>query len=585
MTAHLSDDRYDYDWIVIGSGFGGSIATLRLAERGYSVGVLECGRRYRTEDLPKSTWNLRRYFWMPKLGLRGILRITMFKDVSIISGAGVGGGSLVYGQTLYRAGSAFRSHLDEAAGKAVDLDPYYDVAEFMLGVTERPRMSTRDSMLIATAEDLGIRADRFQPTPVGVFFGEPGKSVPDPYFGGQGPDRAGCIECGRCMVGCRHNAKNTLDKNYLYLAERRGAQVLPDRMVTDVRPIGAADGADGYEVTFGKPGVWPRRSRRLRSRGVVLAAGPVGTNQLLANCRASGSLPALSKCVGQQVRTNAESIGAITLRDKKAAITDGVTISGSLWSSDDMHFETVTYGGAGDSMSLLFAPLTGDGSRLTRPLKLLAALLLHPVDAVRGVNPRGWSTRSMFIGAMWNRDGAVSLEPKRRFFGRGVRLQTHQDPDNPNPSYIPEVNEFIARMAAKYDAIPRLWATEAFNMPFTAHILGGAVIGTSPDTGVIDADHRVFGYQNMLVTDGSAVPYNPGVNPSLTISALAERAMATVAAKDGSHYKRGIGYERIATRNQDTVATRSASGIAHRRKAFADDSDDAAARIGQRAEP
>ena len=209
MTAQLSDDRYDYDydydydWIVIGSGFGGSIAALRLAERGYSVGVLECGRRYRTEDLPKSTWNLRRYFWMPKLGLRGILRITIFKDVSIISGVGVGGGSLVYGQTLYRAGSGFRSHLDEAAGEAVDLDPYYDIAEFMLGVTERPRMSTRDSMLIATAEDLGVSAERFHPTPVGVFFGEPGKSVPDPYFGGQGPDRAGCIECGRCMVGCR----------------------------------------------------------------------------------------------------------------------------------------------------------------------------------------------------------------------------------------------------------------------------------------------------------------------------------------------------------------------------------------------
>jgi len=542
-TKATTSDDFHYDWIVVGSGFGGSIAALRLAERGYSVCVLECGRRYSTDELPRSTWNLRKYFWMPKVGLRGILRITMFRDVSIISGAGVGGGSLVYGQTLYRASRDFREHLNKAVGENVDLDPYYDVAEHMLGATEQPRHSSRDSMVIATAEALGLSAAKFQSTRVGVFFGEPGVTVPDPYFGGEGPDRAGCVHCGRCMVGCPHNAKNTLDKNYLYLAERRGAVVQPERLVTDVRPIGAADGSDGYAVTAQRPGAWLRRRRTvLRARGLVFAAGPLGTNQLLAACKHNGSLPALSDALGTDVRTNAESIGALTLRDPDADIRDGVSISGSLYTSEEMHFEHVTYGGAGDAMVLLFAPMTGDGSRVTRPLKLLARILLHPLDFLKAKKTHGWSTRSMLIGAMWNRDGAVRLQARRRWLGRGVRLRTQPDPVNPNPTYIPEVIEFLGAMAEKYDAIPQLWATEAFNMPFTAHILGGAVIGTDPTVGVVDSANRVFGYQNMLITDGSAVPYNPGVNPSLTISALAERAMSMVPAKDGAPHRGGTGY-------------------------------------------
>lgn len=547
MATRNNGKDFDFDWVVIGSGFGGSIAALRLAERGYSVGVLECGRRWQSEDLPKTTWNVRKYFWMPKLGLRGILRLTFFKDMSIISGSGVGGGSLVYGETLYRAGEAFRDHLNTAIGEPVDLDPYYDVAEFMLGVVDNPTISPREKMVIATAEDLGISTKRFHTTRVGVFFGEePGKTVPDPYFGGEGPDRAGCVECGRCMVGCRYNAKNTLDKNYLHLAERRGVQVQPERFVTDVRPIGAADGSDGYEIASHRSGSWVRKRKQvLRARGVVFAAGPLGTNQLLANGRQNGSLPALSHRVGFDVRTNAESIGAITLRDKKADLTGGVAFTGSLWSTDDMHFEWPQYGGGGDSMGALFAPLTGDGTRLTRPLKLLLAILVHPINFLRSSNPRGWSTRSMLIGAMWNRDGTVQLKAKRRWFGKSVRLSTRQDPANPLPTFIPEVNEFIDHMAKKYDAIPQLWATEAFKIPFTAHILGGAVIGTSPDNGVIDSDHRVFGYRNMMVTDGAAVPYNPGVNPSLTISALAERAMSRVPAKDGSAHNGGIGFDSV----------------------------------------
>lgn len=542
MTTRGSQS-YDFDWIVIGSGFGGSISALRLAERGYSVCVLECGRRFNAADLPRSTWNTRKYFWLPQLGLRGMLRITMFRDISIVSGSGVGGGSLVYAQTLYRSTDRFRTHYDKAVGEHVDLDPYYDVAERMLGAVSQPRWSSRDQMFADTAKDMGYGADRFHASRVGVFFGEPGKTVRDPYFGGEGPDRAGCIHCGQCMVGCRHNAKNTLDKNYLYLAERRGAVVAPERLVTDVRSLGAADGTDGYEVTSQRPGAWLRKKRRtLRARGVVLAAGPVGTNQLLASCKHTGSLPGISDRLGRDVRTNAESIMAITARDPKVNLTDGVAITGSLLPTEDLHLENVTYGGVADSMGTLLAPLTGDGTRLTRPLKLLGTILRHPLDFVRSTNPRGWSTRSMMIGGMWTSDASISFESKRRVLGRTVKLRTRPDPDNPVPAFIPKQYEFVRKLAEKYDAIPQMWVSEALNIPFTAHILGGAGIGTDSATGVIDPDHRVFGYQNLMVCDGSAVPYNPGVNPSLTISAMTERAMASVPAKDGSAHTGGIGY-------------------------------------------
>lgn len=526
------NEDFDFDWVVIGSGFGGSVSGLRLAERGYSVCVLECGRRFRDEDLPKSGWQLRDYFWAPQVGMRGILRMSLFRDVAIISGAGVGGGSLVYCATLYRAGEDFRGRLSHACGEPVDLGPSYEEAERMLGVVDQPRRSSRDELLQDVATELGY-GDTFHLSRVGIFRGEPGVTVPDPFFGGEGPPRTGCIDRGECMVGCRHNAKNTLDKNYLWLAERRGARVQAERLVTDVRPLGAADGADGYAVVSRRPGAWVRHDEQvLRARGVVFAAGAIGTNRLLANCRHAGSLPALSPRVGEDVRTNAESMCALTPRDRSADFSDGVAITGSAWAREDIHMETVAYGGALDAMSLWFVPLTGDGTRLTRPLKLLANVVRHPVDAARGSDPRGWSRRSMSFGAMQSSEGVVRFEPRRRLLGRGVRLQTRQDPDNPNPTFIPELYEAVELMARKLDAVPQSWATEAlFNIPFTAHILGGAVIGSTPERGVIDGRHRVHGYRNMLVCDGSTVPGNPGVNPSLTIAAMTERAMAAMPAR------------------------------------------------------
>lgn len=538
------DEGFDHDYVVIGSGFGGSVSALRLAEKGYSVAVLECGRRYRDEDFPDSSWKLRDTYWFPKLGFKGLWRLTVFKDVAIISGSGVGGGSLVYANTLYRADERFRSAYDACCGEPVDLDPYYDVAERMLGVVTSPRLTKADRIAQDTAAELGY-ADTFQPTRVGVFFDRPDVTVPDPYFGGEGPDRTGCNECGTCMLGCRYGAKNHLLKNYLWFAERAGVAVEAERMVTDIRPLGAADGSDGYAITSVRSGRWVRREQRtIRARGVVLAAGALGTNGLLAACRQSGALPRLSDRVGHLVRTNSESVCAVTARDRDTDYTGGLPITGSLFPNDHTHIETVGYGAAGDTVALNLTLLTGDGTRLTRPLKLLGNILRHPVDFLRTLDLRGRSRRTIWAFAMQPVDNAVRLEARPRRFGRGVRLQTRQDPANPIPTFIPELHEFVERTAERLDAVPQSWNTEALaNIPVTAHILGGAVIGRDATEGVIDAAHRVFGYRNLLVCDGSAVPFNPGVNPSLTITAMTERAMEQVPDAPGGRRRAPIGLE------------------------------------------
>ncbi len=543
----MTDDGFDYDYIVIGSGFGGSVAALRLVEKGYSVAVLECGRRYRDEDFPESSWKLRDTYWLPKLGLKGLWRLTFFKDVAIISGSGVGGGSLVYANTLYRAEERFREAYDAACGEHVDLEPYYDIAERMLGVITSPHITKADRIAQDTAAELGY-GDTFQPTRVGVFFDRPDVTVPDPFFGGEGPDRTGCNECGACMLGCRYGAKNHLMKNYLWFAERAGVVIEPDRTVTDVHPLGAADGSDGYAVTSVRSGRWLRREPRvLRARRVVLAAGALGTNNLLAACRQSGSLPAVSDRLGHLVRTNSESVCAVTARDRDADYSGGLPITASLFPNDHTHIETVTYGSAGDTVALNMTLLTGDGTRLTRPLKLLGNIVRHPRDFARTLDLRQRSRRTIWAFAMQPVDNAVRLEAKRRLFGRGVRLQTQQDAENPIPTFIPELHDFVERTAERLDAVPQSWNTEAIaNVPVTAHILGGAVIGTTAERGVIDARHEVFGYRGLIVCDGSAVPFNPGVNPSLTITAMAERAMSLVPPKSGATARPPIGHVAVA---------------------------------------
>ncbi len=519
----------DFDWLVVGSGFGGSVSALRLAQKGYSVGLLEAGRRFADDELPKSAWDLRRYWFVPGLGMRGIFRLTIFKDVAIVSGAGVGGGSLVYANTLYRAPSRFYS--DPQWGSLADwqaaLAPHYDEAERMLGVVPYDQDDVADDHLRAYAAEIGV-PDTYAKTRVGVFLGEPGVTVPDPYFGGEGPDRTGCTRCGRCMVGCPVGAKNTLVKNYLWFAERAGARVLPERTVVDIRPLGALDGSDGYAVTTERSGAWLRRDRQVHTtRGVVVAAGALGTNRLLQACRLNGSLPRLSTRLGELVRTNSESILAVTLPPGSEDITHRVAITGSIYPDPDTHIETVVYGDAGDGTSPLFTLLVGDGTRLTRPLKLSGAALRHPVLFARTLNPRGWSKRTVIVLVMQSLDNAIALRARPGRRGK-VHMRTEQDPERPNPTFIPVANAFAQWLAKRTGGIAQSSIMEAANIPSTAHILGGAVIGADPSSGVIDARSRVFGYENLLVCDGAAVPANVGVNPSLTITALAEHAMSHV---------------------------------------------------------
>jgi cholesterol oxidase len=526
---------FDYDWLVIGSGFGGSVSALRLSEKGYDVGVLECGRRFSDEDMPSSTADYRRYSWNPLIGMKGIFRLTIFKDVTVVSGCGVGGGSLGYANTLYVPPKAFFEDPQWAEMEDWEsaLAPHYAEAQRMLGVVENPHEDPADQLLRELGEELGV-GETYKRTPVGVFFGEPGKTVSDPFFGGEGPDRTGCQLCGRCMVGCPHGAKNTLVKNYLYLAERRGARVMPERTVIDVRPLGAGAGEEGYEVESVRSGAWLRKDRQvLRARGVVVAAGPLGTNKLLQRCRLNGSLGRISTRLGELVRTNSESILTVTVpEDYPQDLIKRVAISSSIYPDPNTHIETVTYGDEGNSMHRFYTLLVGDGTRVTRPLKWLGQVVLHPKRLLQVMFPKRWSRRTIILLVMQTLDNAIALRPQKGPFG-SFWLKTEQDRDRPNPTFIPVANEAAEWFAKRTGGVAQSSVMEAlFNIPTTAHILGGAVIAPDAARGVVDGRQHVFGYENLLVCDGSAIPANVGVNPSLTITALAEHAMSHVPVAD-----------------------------------------------------
>lgn len=522
---------FDFDWLVIGSGFGGSVAALRLAEKGHRVGVLECGRRFRDEDFAESTWQLGRFLWAPRLGLKGILRLAPFKDVFAASGAGVGGGSIVYANTLYRAKPDFFRNPQWGALANWDqvLQPHYETAERMLGVRTVPFDSAAQRLMLEMARHFGTE-DTFTRTPCAVYFGAPGETVADPYFDGEGPARTGCTRCGACMVGCRVGAKNTLLKNYLWFAEKRGAQILPEHEVCDVTPLAAADGADGYRVTTRRPGDWFGRGRKtFTARGVVFAAGALGTNRLLADCKHGGSLPLVSGRLGELVRTNSESILTVRLPEDRKTWND-VAISCSAHVDHDTHIEFVNYGRHADFMSLLYTVLVGKGSRVTRPLMWMGSIARHPLQWLKTLWPLGWSRRMVMLLVMQSLDNAIALRARKRWFGSGYRLRTEQNRDRPNPTFIAGGNAAAAWLARHTGGIAQSNVLEALgNVPTTAHLLGGAVIGADASQGVVDRQLRVFGYRNLLVCDGAAMPANPGVNPSLTIAALAEHAMALIA--------------------------------------------------------
>lgn len=531
--------QHNVDWLVVGSGFGGSVSALRLAEKGYSVQVLESGERFEDKDFPKKTSNVRRYYYFPFLGMRGIFRTSLFKDVFIASGAGVGGGSLGYAMTLYRSRPEFAKNPQWAslADWDAELEPHYGMAERMLGATTDDRESDGDALMKEYAEEIGV-SDTYAKTTVGAFLGMPGKTVPDPYFNGEGPDRAGCIRCGSCLIGCRHNAKNTLPKNYLWFAERRGANVTASRTVTDIRPLGDGTGADGYAVTHVASGSWLRRDKRVTTtRGVVVAAGALGTIRLLHRCKLAGSLARVSDHIGRLVRTNSESCLAVTAPDDARDFNNGVALTSSIYPTPNTHIEPFTYGTGGDFQSVIFGMASERGGRVTRPLHWIVNLLRHPGRFVRSARVKDWSRRTVILAIMQTLDNSIRIKPRFRLPGGFPVLTSEQDPDNPNPDYIPEGYRCANWIAKRVGGVVQAMVPEAtMSIPTTGHLLGGAVIGGSRDDAVVNLRHEVFGYSNLLVTDGAAVPANIGVNPSLTITAMAERAMSFVDAKpDGKH--------------------------------------------------
>jgi cholesterol oxidase len=520
-----------YDVVVIGSGFGGSVAALRAAEKGYAVALLEAGRRFADHDFPQTSWRLRRFLWAPGLGCYGIQRITLLRGrhragLLVLSGAGVGGGSLVYANTLYRPLPDFYQDPQWCGitDWEVELAPWYDLASRMLGVVIYPQETPADLAMRAVAERMGVGGTH-HPTPVGVHFGPPGQSVDDPYFGGAGPARAGCLHCGSCMTGCRHNAKNTLVKNYLWLAERAGATVEPLITVVAVRP---ADGG-GYAVETVSTGARLRRHRRVFHAGqVVFAAGALGTQRLLHAMKASGDLPHLSGRVGWLTRTNSEailgaSVPARAARRRGLDYTAGVAITSSFHPDARTHIEPVRYGPGSNSMGLLQSVLVPGGR--WRPARWLGRLLAHPRVSLRTLWLRRWSHRTIVTLVMQSLDNSVTVGWRRAWYGRR-RLLAVPGHGAPNPTWIPAGHQAVRLLAEEIEGTPGGSVSEAFNVPVTAHILGGAVIGATPAEGVVDGYQRVFGHPGLHVVDGAAVSANPGVNPALTITAQAERAMA-----------------------------------------------------------
>lgn len=511
----------DYDVVVVGSGFGGSVSALRLTEKGYRVGVLEAGRRYAPSDFPRSNWHVRRFLWFPRLGMRGIQRLTLLHDVLVLSGAGVGGGSLVYANTLYEPHDAFYD--DPQWGEITDwkaeLAPHYSTARRMLGVAPAPTNTPADAVLRRVAAHFGAE-DTFEPTPVGVFFGEPGVEVVDPYFGGAGPPRAGCIGCGGCMVGCRHNAKNSLDRNYLYLAEQAGTVVHAEHEVVDITPLPSG----GYRLTTRRPGAWLRRRiRTFTARQVVVSAGALGTTRLLLSLAERGSLPSLSHRLGHVVRTNSEALLGASARSRDVDYSEGIAITSSIHPEPHTHIEPVRYPKGSNIMGLLGTLLTDGGDGMARQLRFLRNVARQPGDFLRSLSVRHWSERTVILLVMQSYDNSLRLFRKRGWFRS--RLSSEQGHGDPNPTYLPIANE-AARIAAEaMDGVPGSSVNEVlFDRPTTAHILGGACIGDSAASGVIDPYHRVYGHDGLHVIDGAAVGANLGTNPSLTITAMAERA-------------------------------------------------------------
>ncbi len=509
-----------YDVIVIGSGFGGSVSALRLTEKGYTVGVLEAGRRFEDGDFPKTSWRARDYLWAPAVGCKGIMRLTLLKDILVLSGAGVGGGSLVYANTLYEPPAKF--YADQNWAHITDwrdeLAPAYDQAKRMLGANTYPYVSPADEVMKAVAGDLGV-ADTFHPTEVGVLFGDrKGERVPDPFFGGKGPERTTCTNCGECMTGCRHGAKNTLVKNYLHLAEQAGAEVHALTTVTDVVPRRLG----GYTVSTRRTGGVKRQT--FTADQVIFSAAALGTQRLLHKLRDRRSLPYVSPRLGELSRTNSEAILGARSRRDDVDFTEGVSITSSIHLDETTHVEPCRYGDGSNAIGMLMATLTDVEPGRNRLLSGLRNMWRQRRDLPRLHNPRRWSQQTIPLLVMQTEDNSLTTYTKRRPWGR--RMTTKQGIGKPNPVWIPAAHDVTRRVAEKIDGIPGGTWADLVNVPATGHFIGGCPIGLTSEDGVVDPYHRMHGHPGLHVVDGSVVSANLGVNPSLTITAMAERAMA-----------------------------------------------------------
>ncbi|WP_439134590.1 GMC oxidoreductase [Pseudomaricurvus sp.] len=537
----MAEHHYDYDFVIIGSGFGGSVSAYRLSQKGYRVLVVEQGRRWSPENLPRSNWKVWDYLWRPFLGLRGFLSLRLFRHVMILHGNAVGGGSITYAQTLLVPKESVWEDgnwagLDDWQAK---MPAHYDTAKKMLGVTENRRPGRADEKLREMASATGVE-DSFYYTEVGVFFGEdddePGTEYADPYFNGEGPARNSCVGCGGCMVGCRYNAKNTLDKNYLYLAEQQGVQVRAETECVDVRPLGdKADGSEGYEVVtapafvrFAKPKTY------IKARNVLFAASSLGTQQLLFNLKDKGSLPNISDDLGNRVRTNSESILGVRYPGSNEDMSDGIAIGSGIYIDEHTHIEAVRYPEGSNLLSGLFTVLTGGRPGPSRVLTWLSALfqliVSRGLKGLKSMLPYRFASETVIFLVMQTMEGHINMRWKRAWYwpfkkqlaSEGERI----------PTFIPEANDFTEKAAKATGGVGLSSMSEIFfNVPMTAHCMGGCAMAESPEKGVIDSQNRVFNYQNLYVIDGSMLSANLGVNPSLTITALAERAMSFIPKK------------------------------------------------------
>jgi cholesterol oxidase len=511
-----------YDYIIIGSGFGGSVSALRLAEKGYKVLVIEKGKKYESKDFAKTNWNLKKWIWLPGLKLFGIQKLSFFRHISILSGVGVGGGSLVYANTLPKPKKAFYNHGSWAklADWEQELAPFYDLAWKMLGAKVNTKLTASDLALKKLAEEVD-KADSFEPTRVAVYFGEPGKEVPDPFFDGKGPVRKGCIHCGACMTGCRHNAKNTLDKNYLYLAQQLGVDILPENVVVDIKPLNE-NGSAGYEVVFKQSTKWFASKKQLRCKGVIFSAGVLGTLPLLLKLKET-SLPNLSSRVGDMVRSNNESLIMNVSTDKEKVMSEGIAIGSIMEVDEDSHLEPVRYGEGSGFWRLVMMPMVSEPNLLKRIVKLIFMPLTAPIQWLKVYLTRNFSDRTAILLFMQHLDSTLK-------FRRGkFRMKTQIEKGEAPTAFIPAAAEMAQRYARIINAKPTVLFTEVLSgIPSTAHILGGAVMAEDSSKGVIDKNNRVFGYENMYVFDGSVISANPGVNPSLTITAITERGMSLI---------------------------------------------------------